>query len=74
LEVELREKLAELAHEQWSGWMRYLFSFNTLNGNGSYTIPAELVERWKRQMETAYSELPENEQAKANLTRVIKSK
>lgn len=25
-ELDLREALAALAHEQWSGWMRYLFS------------------------------------------------
>lgn len=26
LNDKLREKLAELCHKQWSGWMEYLFS------------------------------------------------
>jgi hypothetical protein len=49
---ELREELADLAHEQWSGWMRYLFE----NWND------DSVARWKRQMETPYTELSEEEQ------------
>ena len=55
------EKLAEYAHEAWSGWMRYLFSMSTVNSDGSVTIPASLVERWTRQMNTPYQMLPRSE-------------
>lgn len=58
--MSLREKLAELAHQQWSGWMEYLFTKST-DFEGCSLIPADLVSRWMRQMRTDYSELPENE-------------
>lgn len=58
----LREKLAEYAHEAWSRWMRYLFSKSTVNSDGSVTIPASLVKRWTRQMNTNYHMLPDSEQ------------
>jgi hypothetical protein len=57
----MREALAALAHEQWSGWMEYLFSKSQDNADGTVTIPAWAVERWKRQMTTPYAELPEAE-------------
>lgn len=60
--MELREKLAQLAHSQWSGWMEYLFSKGTFNDDGTWTMPAWAVERWKRQMITPYADLPEPEQ------------
>lgn len=67
-----REKLAELCHEQWSGWMKYLFSQCTTekqiiisaNGNKNITniiIPSWAVERWMRQMKTEYQDLSEAE-------------
>ncbi len=61
-EMSQREKLAELAHSQWSGWMRYLFSKGRFNEDGTWTMPSWAVSRWKKQMETPYSELSESEQ------------
>ena len=61
---DLREQLAELSHEQWSGWMEYLFSLTAPElqaGRRCEVIPPDLVERWKRQMKTPYTQLPENE-------------
>ena len=58
----MREKLAELAHDQWSGWMEYLFKKGRFNKDGSWTMPPWAVKKWKRQMETPYSELSESEQ------------
>jgi hypothetical protein len=58
---DIREQLAALAHEQWSGWMLYLFQKSDDGPNGSVVIPAELVSRWLRQMTATYAELPENE-------------
>jgi hypothetical protein len=58
---DLREGLAALAHNQWSGWMFYMFKQCTLNEDGTSTIPARAVKRWQRQMSTPYSQLPESE-------------
>lgn len=57
----LREKLAEYAHNSWSGWMKYLFSKSIKNEDGTVTIPSWAVERWTRQSNTTYNNLPENE-------------
>lgn len=64
----LREKLAALAHNQWSGWMKYLFEKcedMEYRGPGVServcVIPAWAVERWKRQLGTPYDALPEEE-------------
>lgn len=60
---ELREQLAALAHDQWSGWMRYMFSRcgpSSVSAGQMY-IPREWVERWQRQMDTPYAELSETE-------------
>jgi hypothetical protein len=42
--------------------MRYLFSNSHERIDGTVAIPASLVQRWKRQMETPYKELGETEQ------------
>lgn len=60
--LAIREKLARLAHEQWSGWMDYLFSKGEFNQDRTWTMPAWAVKRWKRQAETSYSDLSESEQ------------
>ena len=57
-----REELAAYAHEAWSGWMRYMFKKGTiLKRKADFVLPSEFVLRWIRQMNTPYSELPENE-------------
>lgn len=58
---ECTEELADLAHEQWSGWMGYLFEKSTENPDGTVIIPKWAVDRWKRQMNTSYEELSEDE-------------
>ena len=57
----MRELLAALAHQQWSGWMHYMFGKSQHNSDGTVTLPVNLVSRWKRQMNTAYHDLPEHE-------------
>ena len=57
----VREQLADLIHQQWSEWMRYLFE-NSVKMEGSVIIPTHLVLRWKRQMVTTYRNLPKDEQ------------
>lgn len=57
---ELREALAEYAHEAWSGWMKYLFG-KTEQTSCGVKIPEWAVERWTRQMNIEYKDLPEEE-------------
>ena len=57
--MELREALADYAHEAWSGWMKYLFSKSVSNPDGSVTIPEYLVSRWRWELGTKYKDLPE---------------
>jgi len=61
--TEMRERLAALAHEQWSGWMRYLFNQCRPASDGTefVEIPAWAVKRWTRQMNTPYAELSDDE-------------
>lgn len=58
--TDVREQLADYAHEAWSGWMRYLFGKCDFR-DGEATIPAWAVERWQRQAATPYADLPESE-------------
>jgi len=57
VDPELREKLAALCHEMWSGWMRYQAERAIMPGVMEWSDQV----RWKRQMTTAYDQLPENE-------------
>ncbi len=59
---ETKEQLAAYAHEAWAGWMKYMFSKCEETKDG-LLIPGEMVTRWKRQAETKYGGLPENEKA-----------
>jgi len=54
------ERLADLEHQQWIVWMTWMLSVSK-NEDGSITVPAHLVERWTRQMNTPYAELSEKE-------------
>jgi len=58
---ELVEALADKEHDSWSRWMDYLFSKGQLHSDGSFTIEAASVERWRRQAETPYVALTERE-------------
>jgi len=76
MNASLREQLAALAHEQWTGWMTYLFETarDGKNDDGTLTLPAWAVERWERQMATPYANLPEDEKEsdRAEANRVLK--
>jgi hypothetical protein len=56
-----REALAALCHEQWSGWMSYLFESSHNDLEGSTIVPAALTARWLRQIDTPYDQLSEAE-------------
>lgn len=55
------EDVAAMQHDIWSHWMRWMFTQGVLHPDGSWTMPAAKVERWKRQMETDYAQLTEAE-------------
>ena len=64
----LRERLAAYAHEAWAGWMKHLC--NRAGGNDDLRYSGRILltsmddaQRWARQMETPYAELPEVEKA-----------
>lgn len=59
--LSTREQLAEYAHNAWAGWMKYMLEKTIETGDGCEEIPAWAVERWTRQMNTAYKDLPEDE-------------
>lgn len=55
------EIIADRVHDVWSRWMKYQFSKCIVNKDGSMTIPKELVDRWQKQIDTEYNDLPESE-------------
>ena len=52
---------ADLEHDRWAKWQRYLHLKCIKNDDGSLTIPVELVNRWERQIVTKYNDLSELE-------------
>lgn len=62
---ELRESLADYAHDAWAGWMEYLFAQcpkPTMESHDGYYLHLRaLYDRWHRQMGTPYKDLPESE-------------
>lgn len=59
---ELIEQLADAEHASWARWMDYLFTrCDRLGSDEALTIPADLVKRWRRQVDTPYADLSERE-------------
>lgn len=58
---EFVEVGADLEHDRWSRWQKYMFSKGMVDSNGVFHLPKELVDRWFRQIEMKYSELSERE-------------
>ena len=75
----LLEQCASIEHARWAKWQAYMHSKCTKNDDGSLTIPAELVARWQKQIDTHYDELSEEEkdsdreQVQAYLPLVVKA-
>jgi hypothetical protein len=57
---ELFEKLADIEHQRWAHWQKYLHSRCT-NLNGSLIMSPKYVRHLERQIDTPYSELSERE-------------
>lgn len=58
---EMIEALAAIEHERWAHWQAYLHGQCELLDDGSLRIPAELAERWTRQIQTRFEDLTEQE-------------
>jgi hypothetical protein len=59
---DLMETLASVEHERWSHWQHYMHSKCVPHGeDGALLIPADLVKRWQKQIDTPYSELTNEE-------------
>ena len=61
---------ADLEHSRWARWQAYMFSKMTEEEKfeegihfktGNYILRKELVDRWFRQINTKYADLPESE-------------
>ena len=57
----MKDQKAKAAHDIGASWMKWLFEWGTMNEDGSWTMPKEKVDRWKRQMTTEYQDLSESE-------------
>ena len=59
---KILETLADVQHEIWSHWMRYLFDqCDEEDVDSGWIIPLDKVWRWSRQMNISYVELSEKE-------------
>lgn len=57
----LVDRLAAIEHERWAHWQRYMHGKAHRASDGSITIPADLVQRWERQIELPYDQLSDVE-------------
>lgn len=55
------EELADIEHQRWAHWQKYMHSKGTKNPDGSLVIPSDLVALWESQIITSYSDLTEKE-------------
>lgn len=58
---EFVEKGADLEHDRWARWQKWVFECSEKLENGSVVIPPDLVERWEDQIKTPYKDLSEKE-------------
>lgn len=59
--TSLFERLAAIEHDRWAHWQLYVHSRAEQRPDGTLVIPADLVQRWERQIATAYADLTEAE-------------
>ena len=60
-EKELRETLANIEHQRWADWQKYMHGLCVKTKTARIIIPAKLVSRWERQIKTPYKDLSEKE-------------
>ncbi|MFT9113838.1 MAG: hypothetical protein ABF443_06970 [Acetobacter malorum] len=55
------DTLAAVEHQRWAHWQRYMHNQGIKLEDGALLLPADLVKRWERQMDTPFEELSEDE-------------
>ena len=60
-EKALLEQLAAIEHERWAHWQRFMHGKGERKPDGSLVLPADLVARWERLIETPYAQLTDKE-------------
>lgn len=58
---DVLDRLAEIEHERWAHWQRFVHDSCQEQEDGSLVIPAEVVQRWERQIATPYPDLTQAE-------------
>ena len=56
------EVLADLEHDRWSRWMRWVYENGTWNQDGSFTINRDKAQRWASLAATRYDFLDDETQ------------
>ena len=56
---EAIDVLADIEHDRWAHWQRYMHQKGERRSDGSLVLPAELVKQWDRQISTPFAELSE---------------
>ena len=57
----LLEQLAAIEHERWAHWQRFMHGKGERKPDGSLVLPADLVAKWERLIETPYAQLTDKE-------------
>ncbi len=55
------DTLADIEHERWAHWQKYMHDKGERQPDGSLLIPAELVSQWDRQLKTPFAALSDDE-------------
>lgn len=59
---ELFEKLADIEHQRWADWQKYVHSKCLPSADdGIWQIGEEFIKRWGKQINTSYADLTEQE-------------
>ena len=61
MKKELFEKLADIEHQRWSKWQKYLHSKCIKDEDGNLIIPIGYVKNLERLIKTDYKNLTEKE-------------
>ncbi len=55
------DNLADIEHDRWSHWQKYMHQKGERQPDGSLLISADLVAQWDRQIQTPFAELTDDE-------------
>lgn len=58
---KLFEQLANIEHQRWADWQKYMHSLCEKKEDGSLIISASNVKHWTRQINTDYKDLTNKE-------------